>query len=132
MKITTVKYGRTFSLGSFQSERIDFEASVDDGETPEQVLLSLKERCNNFHQETNKGLYIVNMGTGEVRIPSESAQTQESPPFAPKTQPYSTIEAINSCTTLKVLQEFDLIVKNMSNKYPEIQEAYDNKLKELT
>lgn len=119
MKITNVKYGRTYSLGSFQSERIDFEAELDDNETPEQALLLLKERCNNFHKETNKGLYedIVHV----------SSQWEEPPPIQNKTPEERIIEQINQCSDIVVLKTFELL----ANKNPNLQEAYQNKLKQL-
>lgn len=146
MKIINIKYGKTYSLGNFCSERIDLEASIDSGtEDVYECLEKLKDTCDTYHKCNNPQLYtetkqypyqleggawvtekeVNGFKTGGINI-------SDIPPSTPKTQPHSTIEAINSCTTLKVLQEFDLIVKNMSNKYPEIMEAYDKKLLELS
>lgn len=132
MKITNVKYGRTYSLGNFCSERIDLEASVDtDTEDIYECLEKLKDTCNTYHKANNpqlcteKSLFPLDVWDWEDN------KWEENPPSTPKTQPHSTIEAINSCKNLKELQDFQLLVKNMSNKYPEIQEAYDNKLKQL-
>lgn len=58
MKITTIKYGRTYPLGSFASERIDCEATIDEGQDPHQALQSLKNQVQHFHESTNPGLYI--------------------------------------------------------------------------
>ena len=131
MKITTIKYGKTYSLGNFCSERIDLEASIDaDTEDVYECLEKLKDTCDTYHKSNNPKLYtetpIHNNSQWEV-----NTNTQEQPPSTPKTQPHSTIEAINTCTNLKELQDFQLLVKNMSNKYPEIKEAYQNKLKQL-
>lgn len=133
MKITTIKFGKTYSLGNFCSERIDLEASIDSGtEDVYECLEKLKDTCDTYHKANNPQLYtqqsLVSLDGWEWK----DNKWEEIPPSTPKTQPHSTIEAINSCTTLKVLQEFDLIVQNMSKKYPEIAEAYDNKLLELS
>lgn len=58
MNITRVSYGRTYSLGSFQSERIDLEASID--ETRESVadaVFQLREYCDQLHKKNNPHLY---------------------------------------------------------------------------
>lgn len=44
MKITTVGYARLNNLGDYQNERIEMQAQLEEGETPEQVLQDLKER----------------------------------------------------------------------------------------
>lgn len=42
MKITHVRYGRTINTGNYENERIEFEAEVQDGETPDGVLTRLR------------------------------------------------------------------------------------------
>lgn len=131
MKITTIQYKKVFPIGAYQNEPLGIEATLDEGEDPIEAFKTLKQLAHEVHNTLNPQLYtetpIHNNSQWEV-----NTNTQEQPPSTPKTQPHSTIEAIKSCTTLKVLQEFDLIVKNMSNKYPEIKEAYDKKNLELS
>lgn len=138
MKITTVNYQKVFPLGQYINERIGVEIQVDPDESEVDALREAKRIVEQFHKDNNPQLYtettVHNNSQFEdsPNAPWNLRKADEQPPYTPKTQPHSTIEAINSCTTLKVLQEFDLIVKNMSSKYPEIKEAYDNKLKQLT
>lgn len=134
MKIVAVNYQKVFPLGQYINERIGVEIQVDPDESEVDALREAKRIVEQFHKDNNPQLYtetpIVDYTNFSVNNVDSAPDMEQKTP--PKTQPHSTIEAINSCTTLKVLQEFDLIVQNMGKKYPEIQEAYDNKLKELT
>lgn len=38
MRITSISYGRTFNLGQFESERIDAQVQVEEGDSPEAAL----------------------------------------------------------------------------------------------
>lgn len=42
MQITTITYGRTFSLRPYESERIDLTATIDAGDDPTLAALHLK------------------------------------------------------------------------------------------
>lgn len=126
MKIVAVNYQKVFPLGQYINERIGVEIQVDPDESEVDALREAKRIVEQFHKDNNPQLYT------ETPIHREKEDLFAVAIQSPKNQPHSTIEAINSCTTLKVLQEFDLIVQNMSKKYPEIKEAYDNKLKELS
>lgn len=141
MKITSVNYQKVFPLGQYINERIGVEIQVDPDESEVDALREAKRIVEQFHKDNNPQLYTETpiqpqYFNGSFPIHDKEGNRIHSgvniEPITPKTQPHSTIEAINSCTTLKVLQEFDLIVQNMGKKYPEIQEAYDNKLKELS
>lgn len=132
MKITTVTYSRTYPTGLYANEKIGVEATIDETDNVDQVFDMLKGICDGQHKSNNPHLYTETQTSWQNEIIEHGKSEQQIPPSTPKTQPHSTIEAINSCTTLKVLQEFDLIVQNMGKKYPEIQEAYQQKLTQLT
>lgn len=130
MKITTVKYGRTFSLGQFQSERIDFECEIEDNETPEQILLQLKERVEQFHKETNDtGRYVT--APDELReLGIHQIYTSSPNIFEPPstlTPEERTIKEIEKTTTIEQLNEYQLLTK--SNKA--ILAAYDLQMLKL-
>lgn len=143
MKITTVNYQKVFPLGQYINERIGVEIQVDPDESEIEALREAKRIVEQFHKDNNPQLYSepkeypyqLEGGAWVTKqkneILGDKIFISDMPPSNPKNQPHSTIEAISSCTTLKVLQEFDLIVQNMGKKYPEIKDAYDNKLKEL-
>lgn len=139
MKITTVNYQKVFPLGQYINERIGVEIQVDPDESEVEALRQAKRIVEQFHKDNNPQLYTETPSNSlhwDVLSIQQITKTENSDYLdiktPPKPKPHSTIEAINTCTNLKTLQEFDLIVKNMSNKYPEIKEAYDNKLKELS
>lgn len=52
MKIKEVRYGRTFYLGNFQTERLDVMAEVEEGEDPAEAVSRLKHFC---HIESQTG-----------------------------------------------------------------------------
>ena len=58
MKITKVNYQKVFPISPYVNEKIGFEAEIDDTESPEQTLTTLKEIAEQWHKENNKGLYI--------------------------------------------------------------------------
>lgn len=43
MKITTVEFTRKFNLGNFESQDIKLQADVEEGESAETVIQSLKK-----------------------------------------------------------------------------------------
>lgn len=45
MKITQVEYQALYNLGDYNNERISLRASLDDGETPEDVISQLREKA---------------------------------------------------------------------------------------
>jgi hypothetical protein len=57
MKITTVSYQRTYNLGSYNSEKIGLEASIDEGEDIQFVVCNLKHDCDEIHKKNNPQLY---------------------------------------------------------------------------
>ncbi len=77
---------------------------------------AVKKLCEEYHRENA----LVQIANDPVIIPV--AQIEK-----PLTKEEALIQDINSCTELKVLQSYQLIVKSK----PEFQEAYNNKLKKL-
>jgi len=118
MKIDRINYQKVFPLGMYINERIGVEIQLDKGDNPEEALLKAKEMVEAFHKENNKWLYMeVNMDA----IPIEKPKPEEIRIglFA---------EDINSCKDMETLKGYRLLVKGK----PELQQAYDNKLKELS
>ncbi len=54
MKIKTVEYSALFNLGDYNNERIGFTVQLDEGETPEQVIESLRKKA--IEQSSDKGM----------------------------------------------------------------------------
>ena len=45
MKITQVEYQALYNLGNYNNERISLRATVEDGETPEEVVDQLRQKA---------------------------------------------------------------------------------------
>ncbi len=119
MKIDRIQYQKVFPIGSYATERIGLEASLEDGDTPEFELANLKKMVDDLHSATIATLEETR-GTTTKTI---EEQTQDN-----KTPLQMMEDAINQCSTVPVLESFKLIVKNN----PDLQPTYDNKLKSLT
>ena len=116
MKVDRINYQKVFPLGMYINERIGVEIQLDKGDNPEEALLKAKEMVEAFHKENNKGLYME--GTPEIPIEKPKPEEIRIGLFA---------EDINSCKDMETLKGYRLLVKGK----PELQQAYDNKLKEL-
>lgn len=105
MKYKTVGFSKTYALpgGGFQKQWI--EAELEDGDNPKDSLYKCKREVEGFFFESTK---------------SEDKKLEK----LPKTD---LISDIKSCKDPKVLQSYKLLVKNK----PELQEAYNEKEKEL-
>jgi hypothetical protein len=151
MVITKVSYGKTYPLGNYSSERIDLEASIDNIETVEEVLQELRDKCDSIHKTNNPHLYNPHLYQEEsivsewINSPlfqpstteplptttiSASAYVPCGEPSHPLTQEQKFLQLISLATSTKELSMYEKTANNP--KYPNLKEAYDNKLKELT
>lgn len=132
MKITKASYGRTYSLGSFQSERIDLEATIDEGEDIQFVVCNLKHECDQVHQKNNPHLHQEQETTvWNSEVPNLGLQVtepQEAIPSKKLSQEEVLAQLIEDATTLKALKWLE----KPSEKYPQTKELYQNKLNQLT
>jgi hypothetical protein len=119
MQIERVTYQKVFPLGMYINEKIGVDYLLNEGDDPKAALEAAKKLCQEFHEETNKGLYIA------------PAAEWDNLPEVQRTKPVSKIEAmkadISTCTDQKVLESYKLIVKNN----PDLQETYDLTLKKI-
>ena len=115
MKVDRISYQKLFPLGVYTNERIGMEAQLQDGDVYEDCFAELKKEVEAFHKSTNQQLYQ------DSDSPVASFQKPDSKESATERM----LTAINTCTEMKVLETFKLLVKN--NQV--FQEAYDNKLK---
>jgi hypothetical protein len=143
MRIDKVSYGRTFSLGSFQSERIDLEASIDESDDIELIFAQLKKQANDIHVFNNPHLYQEQdtiQQTPEWATHKSNATyslgTQEIPEMNTQpidnqlTQEQKIHNLISQATSIPELKQYHLLSQN--KKYPELKEAYEKKLLELS
>ena len=130
MTIIKVSYGKTYNLGNYCSHRIDLEASIDEEEDVQYVLSSLKQQCDLFH--------TTNVPTSEIpyqELPDQQhysvmMETLSKEPTQPLTQEQRFLNLISLATSLNELSIYQKTANNP--KYPNLKEAYDNKLNELT
>ena len=123
MNITKVNIGKTISTGNYCSFRVDMESTVDANETPEQVMLSLTQRIDNFVKETHPELY----SSEQTEIPVQEIENKLS-------MEERTIQDIGKCTVFEKpygLDQYTLMANNPST-LQSIKEAYSKRLNELS
>ncbi len=114
MVIDRIQYQKVFPIGSYATERIGLEASLDNGESPETALLKLMQITDELHKETMASMDEYR-GT-HVRVIDEVVDKTDGP-----------LEAIRNCKTVEELKGFWLISKGNLT----FSEAYKTKLKQL-
>lgn len=132
MTITKIKYERQFPIGPYLQERIGFEAELGSvplptpvegmfpvrNETPEEAIAQLRQLCENIHKEKYPHLYIDNQPITIEQVPD----VQVGKPVVG-----DIFDQMASCTEIKVLESYKLMVKG----FPDRQAAYDLKMDEL-
>jgi len=121
MYIDKISYQKTFNLGSFQSERIGVEISLNEGEDAKEALNTAKNLVHEYYMEglpkepiqieqvaDNKPVPIV-----QVEKPSKEDQQKQY---------------LLDCKDITELKTFEKLVK--SN--PHLMETYDEQLKKLS
>lgn len=77
MKIEKVTYQKTYSIGPYLTDRVGFEASIDEEkETHEEVLSWLKAMADDWHKDAYPHLHQENKG--EVFSPKEGVRSAVS------------------------------------------------------
>jgi len=117
MQIKSVKYGKTYGLPNYGSERIDLEASIDESEQEHipMIVEILKGKCDAMHKANNPGLYIE-------RIPHDynnftpthqdfSPQPTETQPvkISPQDEENNLITSIESAQNEQELIQYKLL-----------------------
>jgi len=111
--ISTVSYQKTFNLGMYQSERIHVELTLNEGENATEALDTARNLVEEYHRKTTPVEPYEMMGTKVTEV------VENNVPI---------IDQINSCTEIKVLESYKLIVRNDEV----LNTAYRNKLIELS
>lgn len=109
-----IGYSKTYPIiGKDQWEKIWIEDEVTGTEEDaRKALYALKRQVESFHYESNKA------AEKEEKVIEVDVRTPEE----------KMIAQINEINDIKVLESFELLAK----RYPAIQAAYVNKLKQLT
>ena len=109
-----------------------YEAIGDlkEGENELEAAKELDAKLEAFHRQSAAGKEVVDIGFvgASVIQPSDGLEFYRSTKSKPEeTRIGLFAEDINSCKDVETLKQYRLLVKGK----PELQEAYDNKLKEL-
>jgi len=115
---------KLFPYAPYLNEYIGLEDEQRVGETELEGIERLRKLVEQSHKNRYPELYIDSIiDTVSMSKVSNQATNEDSKEDATQRM----ITAINSCTGLKVLETFKLLVKNN----PVFQEAYNNKLKQF-
>ena len=121
MKIKIVTYNKKYVTGPYLNHQIGFEAEVGEREDPMDVLEELKCMADAFNSKTNK--------FDETLVVPEIPTKWVDPHNLPEDQRIAALIAdINTCSDVKILETYKFIAK----QNPQLTEAYELKMKELT
>lgn len=118
MKLSQISYQRVYPLGSYSTERIGLEATLDEGENPQTALEHLKTMVEELHQETLKSLSTDDFRGTHVRNVVEEPQDKIE---------RTMIEEMEACSSYPEIQSFRFTIKDADE-----QAVYDRKLNELS
>lgn len=123
MTLTNISYQRVYPLGSYSTERIGLEATLDEGENPETALSHLKILVEELHQETLKSLPTDDFRGTHVRNVVEE----------PVDSVNKVLEAIRLCNEIEGNGEFSLRTYWLISKGNLVlSQAYKEREKQLT
>lgn len=127
MTITSINYKQKFPTFQFLNCDIGFEVSLGENESPSEALKKLKTIAEAFHKQEFPHMYEL---ADSQPIPDDVGYkiNEEKQPEPDRTQAF--IDLINSkYQTKKTLESLKPKVEQENN--PAIQQAFDNKLKQL-
>jgi hypothetical protein len=111
----------------YESLKLGIDIDVDDDNTDAAFDLA-KELIQKEYKKSVGNVPEIQMGTTEKVVEiSEDERSYKPPKLPTQTPEEKIIEQIMGTTDLLVLQSFKLL----SNKYPAVQEAYNNQLLKL-
>ncbi len=117
-----------YPSGIYANVRPALEATLEQGDTPEQCLTELKQRLDNWFWETHPELSQQRGVTEVADNPTIPNIQVDDPPAIKLTKEERQKADIASSPDVKTLESYRLIVK----KYPYLQEVYDETMEKLT
>lgn len=117
MPITTVTYQKTYPIGPFLNEKIGIEISLGENQDAKEALSEAKKLADQFHQEANPHLYNGSQQPEPEVLPTVQVERKQS----------QLENDIRSCTEIKVLEAYKLLVSNK----PDLKKAYDETIEKL-
>jgi len=136
MKLIQIEFEELFPTGVYANQRYRAIATIDERENITECYKALKDKIEDvfvqlnpqiqfsnpmFHHPTISDIEVTDHPTnGNLLVIREKTNPKEE-------AEQRMLEAINTCTELKVLETFKLLVKNN----PVFQNAYNEKLKQF-
>lgn len=115
MKITEITYDKLFPYAPWLNQRIGIKVQVDENDNVDEVFNKAKDQVDKWYEQAG------GFQSGEQIIEKNTEPKQNDPVVGIES-------AINSCTTVKVLESFKLL----SSRDESVKKMYDKKMKELT
>lgn len=126
MKIRTISYQKMFPLAPYINERLGIEIELDDTDKVENAYQLAKElvEAHKTPIQSQNETVLSPVSTQEYK----STTPILKPPVNKRENQIEDLKRdIGTCADEKVLETYNFFLKT----YPELQETYDNKLKEL-
>lgn len=109
----------SYGLKVWEKRWLEDDLEIKTLDDIDQVWDEFRAKCDSNNKKNNPSLIVLD--SEEKRYINGKQSPKEEAEVG-------VIQAINSCTELKVLETFQKLAKSK----PEFQEAYDNQLKKLT
>lgn len=121
MKIDRIEYQKNYNIMGMQWEKIIAGGTLEDGDDFQSCVKKLRSECDQAAQSKIDSLYQET--TPSIYNANYEFQTQ-----APKSRDEIYIQEIHNCKTTTDLDAWKFLAKSK----PELENAYNNKLNELT
>lgn len=128
MQITTINYTKTFNLGSYQSEKIGVEISLNEGEDAKEALNTAKNLVHEYYMEGQPPQQFVTQGADNP--PVKEVQVDKEPETK-LTKEERQKEMIMACTEIEGKDGLKSFAKLVAS-YPYLQPVYDETMQKLT
>jgi len=123
MKISLIKYGRSFLLPDGNWEKIGIEIELSDTDNPDNARQLAKEFVDEAFKKNNPGYQAIqNLNLGELPVIQVEKETAEDRRIA------AHVKDIENCKTLKTLELF----RGMLGDSILIKKAFERKQEQLT
>lgn len=135
MKIEKVTYIKTFSSGPYLTDKVGFEASLDETDIAEEVLTDLKKWAEDWHKQAYPWLYttpslVTPAGMGDNPYTNAGVSPSIAGPFTLPTIDKSIERLEIEIDNAKTLEELRPL-KEEAAKSKEGTTAYMRRLKQL-
>lgn len=130
MKINEIEYQKNYNIIGMQWEKIIARGTMEDGDNFQDCVKKLRSECDQSAQEKINSLYQEQETTYGISHYTQPHDGTTQDLTIPQTQEEKITRLIQKATSLPELEQWKLLSNNQ--KYPQLKELYQQKLKELT